>query len=173
MKNRFPRLTDEKRLELKQKRIEERAKLSLALQLGYYVGEDIVRRFLPTLSVDDIQTRKVISVTHAENKEAKRLNDVWYTKCSASKNDDHTESEEEWKALRAYHEMLEAKYLPSTIDCHFFYLNISEENMADFKKGISISLCDCDCSHYSVKAENISVVADEDGYFTIITLKRD
>ena len=173
MKNRIPRLTEEKCLELKNKRIEERSKLSLALQLGFYVGEGIVIRYLPTLSVDDIQTRKVISVTHAENKEAKRLNDVWYTKRSASKNDDDTESEEEWKALRAYHEMLEAKYLPSAIKCYFGVLNITEENMADFKRGVAMSLWDCDCSHYSTKPENISVVADEDGYFTVITLIRE
>ena len=69
--------------------------------------------------------------------------------------------------------MLEEKYLPKTIECRFQLLNITEENMKDFKKGVGASLWDCDCSHYSTEVKDIDVKADEDGLFTIITLKRD
>lgn len=168
-------LTNKERAECKQRRLDAKSKLTLAFQLGFYIGEKIVNKYLPTLSVDGIHTNKNISVTIAEGDEAKRLNDVWFSKrMSAEGNEDARgkESEEEWKALRAYHEMLEEKYLPKTIDCHFGVLNITEEHMTEFKKGVSISLWDCDCSHYSTKLEDIDIKDDDDTMFTIITLKR-
>jgi len=170
------RLTEEDRQAIVKRRLEAKSKLLLAFQLGFYVGEQIVNRYLPTLSVDLIQTRKIISVTSDEQREATRLNDIWFDKAISFKGtDDEKEkaTKEEWNALRAYHKMLEEKYLPKTIESHFCLLNISENDMEEFKKGISFSLWDCDCSHYSVKEENIGVVADEDGYFTVITLIRE
>lgn len=168
----LPRLTQKQKDDVKKRLLARRASLTLAYQLGFYVGEQIVNRFLPTLSVDGIHTRKNISVTCAEGDECRRLNDVWYRKTWEDR-DNKKHSEAEWKALRAYHEMLEAKYLPSTVECHFNLLNITEENMADFKKGVGASLWDCDCSHYSTLPEDIDVKADEEGWFTVITLKRD
>lgn len=174
MKRLFKTFTDEERAKYRKKRIEERSKLSLAYQLGYYVGEQIVNRFLPTLSVDDIHTRKVIPTTNEEEIECKRLQDIWFAKRMESRNDDdHKSSEEEWKALRAYHEMLELKYLSETIKCNFGLLNVTEQDMVEFKLGVGVSLWDCDCSHYSCKPENIDVKADDDGMFTVITLKRE
>ena len=170
------RLTEEDRQAIVKRRLEARAKLSLAFQLGFYVGEQIVNRYLPTLSVDSIQTRKVISVTNDEQHEATRLKDIWFDKAIAFKGTDvekEKATKEEWNALRTYHEMLEEKYLPKTIECHFSLLNVTENDMEEFKKGISISLWDCDCSHYSVKEENIGVVADDEGMFTVITLVRE
>lgn len=167
------RLTPEKKEEMRKRALEERASLTLAYQLGFYVGEEIVHRFLPTLSVDDIQTRNSISVTCAEGDECRRLDDVWYSKRNSSKEDNNNDSSEaEWKALRAYHEMLEEKYLPKTVRCSFQLLNITEENMEEFKKGVGVALWDCDCSHYSTKPEDIEVKADEEGWFTTITLKK-
>jgi hypothetical protein len=173
MRKGFPRISEEKQLELKERRIKERKGMSLALQLGYFVGEQIVSKSLPTLYTDPIHTGKVISVTHAEKAEYERLNTAWFTKRSQSKTDDNSDSEEEWGALRAYDKMLEVKYLPPTIKCFFGPLYVAEEHMADFKKGLGYSLWDCDCSHYSTKPENIEVKEDEDGYFTIISLHYD
>ena len=150
--------------------------LTLAYQLGFYIGEQIVHRYLPTLSCDSLQTKTIISVTAGEGDECKRLNDVWFAKVMSLKGSDEEKTkvtETEWNALRAYHEMLEEKYLPKTIDCRFQVLNVTQENMEEFKNGISNSLWDCDCSHYSTKPEDIQVKPDEDGWFTIITLKRD
>lgn len=166
----FLRLTPEKKAEIKKRALERRAALSLAYQLGFYVGEEIVHRFLPTISVDSIQTINNISVTCAEGDECRRLNDAWFNKygfTSESGGDS-----DEWKALRAYHEMLEEKYLPKTVRCSFQLLNITEENMKEFKEGVGASLWDCDCSHYSTKPEDIEVKADEEGWFTVITLKK-
>lgn len=172
-RNGFPQLTPEREAAVKKRLLEQRASLNLAYQLGYYVGEKIVNKFLPTLSVDMLQTRKNISVTAGEGDECRRLDAIWYEKRITNRDDDDKSSEEEWKALRAYHEMLEEKYLPKTIDCHFQLLNVTEENMQQFKKGVGASLWNCDCSHYSTKPEDIDVKADEDGWFTVITLKRD
>lgn len=167
--------TDEDRAEFKKRRMENRAKLTLAFQLGYYVGEQIVDRFLPTLSCDMLQTRKVISVTAGEGDECRRLNDVWFAKRMEFRGDENEATkatETEWNALRAYHEMLEDKYLKDTIECRFSLLNIGESDMEDFKKGIGVSLWDCDCSHYSCDEKDIEVADDEDLWFTVITLKR-
>lgn len=167
------RFTDKQRTEFKEKRIEERSKLSLAFQLGYYVGEQIVNRYLPTLSCDMLQTRIVIEITPEEEAECKRLNAVWFGKRMSLKSDaDHKESETEWNELRAYHEMLESKYLQDTIDCRFQLLNIEEKDIVEFKKGLGISLWDCDCSHYNTNAKDIQIKIDEDAFFTIITLNR-
>ena len=168
----LPRLTSEKRDEMKKRALDARASWTLAYQLGFYIGEEIVHKYLPTLSVDMLKTRKNISVTCGEGDECRRLDDVWFEK-RMSHDDDDKASEAEWKALRAYHEMLEEKYLPKTVECHFRLLNVTEENMKDFKKGVGVSLWDCDCSHYSTKPEDIEVKADEEGWFTVITIKRD
>lgn len=162
--------SDEDKQKYKNQRLEQRAGLSLAYQLGFYVGEQIVNRYLPTLSVDMLQTRNVISVSSDEQAEAERLNNEWFNKRQFKSSDD--DSKEEWELLRAYHKMLEEKYLPKTLECHFTLLNINEGDMEEFKKGIGYSLWDCDCSHYNVEEESISVVADNEGYFTVITLKR-
>lgn len=164
--------TDEERAEFKRKRLERKSKLTMAFQLGWYVGEDIVYRFLPTLSVDMLKTRTNISVTCGEGDECRRLNDLWFAQSMRDRDSGGAGDSDEWKALRAYHEMLEAKYLKDTIECCFQVLNIQEKDMDDFKAGIGASLWDCDCSHYSTKSEDIDVRADEDGWFTVITLKR-
>ena len=168
----FPRLTQKQKDDSKKRALAARASWTPAYQLGFYVGEEIVHRFLPTLSVDAIHTKTNISVTAGEGDECRRLNDVWYRKTFEDR-DNEKHSEAEWKALRAYHEMLEEKYLPKKVECHFRLLNIADDIMEDFKKGVGVSLWDCDCSHYSTKPEDIDVKADEDGWFTIITLKKD
>lgn len=170
LKRKIPVFTPEEQEEFKKKMLEKRSAITLAYQLGYYVGEQIVARFLPTLSVDMIHTRKNISVTCGEGDECRRLNNVWFNKYFGS--DDIGSNSDEWMAVRAYHEMLEEKYLPKTVECHFQLLNITEEHMAEFKEGVGDSLWDCDASHYSTDAEDIDVKADDDGWFTIITLKR-
>lgn len=169
------KLTPEKLESMRQERLKQRASLTLAYQLGWYVGEEIFRRYLPTLSVDSIHTKTNISVTCAEGDECRRLNDVWLGKVWAFKGSDeekHKATEVEWKALRDYHEMLEEKYLPKTVECHFMLLNVTEEHMSEFKEGLGHSLWDCDCSHYSTDPEDIDVKADDDGLFTVITLKK-
>lgn len=97
-------LSEEERAEFKRKMLEEKSKLTLAYQLGIYVGEQIVDKFLPTLSCDSLQTRNVISVTIGEGDECKRLSDVWFAKRMEFRgsDDDATKATvEEWNAMRA------------------------------------------------------------------------
>lgn len=171
----FRERTAEERAAFRQEMLDERASLTVAYQLGWYVGEQIVDKFLPTLNVDMCTTRRVTAVTPEEETECKRLDELWFSKRMASENrgkTDNSECEDEWKALRAYHEMLEAKYLPSTLECNFQLLNITPENMKEFKDGLSNSLWDCDRSHYSTNVDDIIVQADADGWYTSIILKR-
>ncbi len=163
---RLLKITPEDKAKYKKERLERRASLTLAYQLGILIGEEMVR-YLPILSCDNIETRGVISVTCAEGDEYRRLQNIWFN--SSRVNDGDTE---EWKAVRAYDKILEDKYLPVTFERRFNMLNISENDMADFKKGISMAVWDCDFSNYSCDLDTIDVVADEDGYFTKITLKK-
>ena len=158
------------------KRVIKREGLTLAYQLGFYIGEIIVDKYLPTLNVDLIQTKKVISVSELEAEKCKLLNDAWFDKKiknMCSDEDKEKSSELEWKELRAYHEMLEEKYLPKTLECYFNLLYINKQDVSEFKKGIISALYDCDCSHYSIKEEKINIVYDKDGFLTTIILERE
>jgi hypothetical protein len=166
----FGKEDPEKREKRRLKRLQDRTEMSIAYQLGYYVGEQIVDKFLLTLSCDDFGTRKQIQVTIGEADELKRLTNVWFEKSQSS--DDKENSKPEWDAYRAYHNMLLDKYLPQTIDCHFQLLYVSDEDMVEFKSGLGCALWNCDCSHYAVEADKIGFKLDEDGFFTIITLNR-
>lgn len=164
------RFSPEEKEEFKQERERRRKSLTLAFQLGYYVGEQIIDRYLVTLSCDELQTRKTISVTIAEGDEYRRLNSIWFnTHCNTK---DSGADSAEWKAVRAHHKLLEDKYIPDTLECHFSVLNIEDKDMEEFKKGVGVSLWDCDCSYYGTKPEDIDVKIDEHQWFTIITLKK-
>ena len=154
------------------RREQRRKSLSLAYQLGYYVGQQIVDRHLPTLSCDEIQTRNTISVTCAEGDEYRRLNGVWFDKYCNTNDKDLDEDKPEWKALRAHHKILEDKYIPKILECYFSLLNIEDEYEDEFKRGVGIALWDCDCSYYCTEPENIDIKIDEHQYFNIITLKK-
>ena len=73
----------------------------LSTQLGYYIGEYIVHRFLPTLSCDTLHSRNLIMVTGEEEDEHERLKKEWFSKTHAGGSKaDYEESKEEWKQLR-------------------------------------------------------------------------
>lgn len=175
MKNskvKFPKFTKEQKEAFKNRRLKERSSLSLAYQLGIYVGEQIVYKYLPTISVDLAQTKTNISVTCAEGDKYRNLNDAWFNFSMKNRTDENDRNGEAWINMQDYYETLLDKYLPDTVECLFHLLNITEEHMLDFKKGIGHCLWDSDCSHYSTNLENIDVKADTDGFFTVITLTR-
>lgn len=160
-------ITEEQRAEYSRNRALRKAALTLAYQLGMYVGEYIVNGFLPTISVDSIHTSKNISVTCGEGDECRRLNDLWFRKTHTRED-----SDAEWSALRAYHAMLEDKYLPEMLECHIAPLNVSDADMPEFKRGLGVALWDCDCSHYSTDPDDITVSDDESELYTLITLRK-
>lgn len=159
--------TEEQKAEYARNRKLHKESLTLAYQLGMYVGEHIVHNMLPTLSVDSIHTTKNISVTCGEGDKHRRLNELWFNKSHSNEP-----SESEWDALRAHHVMLEAKYLPERLECYVAPLNVSAADMPEFKRGLGVTLWDCDCSHYSPDPERIAVEDCYEGFFTVITLER-
>lgn len=157
-------LTPEKLNEMKKENLEKLKKISVEFQLGYYIGEYIVLRYLPTLSIDMLTSRKIISVNSDEFRKYNDLDDAWYEKCKLKENNDG-----EWKALMDFRKEMKNKYLPKKLECYVNYINV--ENMSEVKKGIMSSLWNCDMSHYKCGEENdIEIIVDENLLFTKIVL---
>jgi hypothetical protein len=149
-----PEWLEEQRIE----RLEHKKKLTAEYQLGYYVGREIVNRFLPTLSTDMLLSKKVIQVTEEDTKINKQLEEDWLAQ----------KGEQEWLAYLEHNKLLEKKYLPNPLVCYFSILNI--EDVVQFKKGLSWALWDCDMCSYNIEPENIKIYDDEDVFQTIIEL---
>lgn len=157
-----PEKTEERRL----KRIEATKQLTLDYQLGWYVGETLIDRKLPTLSVDSLQTLKCIKVSDEEEAEYKRLSDIWFN----NYNEGEGNNDPNWIALKSYHGMLKDKYIPPTLEYHVRPLNIT--NIEEFKTGFRQSLWDSDVCYYNIKTnDDIEIVDTSDAYFTTIKLK--
>jgi hypothetical protein len=163
----IPRISAEEIEKMRLKRIKKIQAMSAEFQLGLYVGEELVRRCLPTLDVDMIQTRNILKVLPEEKEEIERLDKIWFN----SQDLDGNHSKEAWDHLRESHKRLEEKYLPQELICRIPPVNIKNEK--DFKEGIAISLWDSDLSHYKCSGpEDIEFWLEEDAYFTIVKLKR-
>jgi hypothetical protein len=159
-------ITPERSEEMKQRRLTAIKEMSVEFQLGCYVGDEIVRRFLPTLDIDMIQTNNLWKVTPAEKAEAERLNNDWFEKSQSNKP-----CSAEWKKLRAYHRQLEDKYLQDFLECRISPVNVNDET--EFKRGVAHSLWHSDLSHYACSSPNdIGMRLSSDVYFTVITLRR-
>jgi hypothetical protein len=164
----FNELTPSKLEEMKRERIKKNKSQTLERQLGFYVGQDIVNSYLPTISTDAIHSRRCIEVSEEDTIENQRLSDVWYstTKYGGNFDGENDGDKEKWEAYRSHSKMLELKYLPHTLTCHLMPLHV--ENIDEFKKGLIDSLWNCDMCSYSIKPENIKIYDDDDAYFTII-----
>lgn len=148
-------------------------KKSLSNQLGYYVGEYIVHRYLPTLSCDMGQTRTIIEVSIDDESEHNRLEDNWHKKVWAN-NRDTNAAKEEWEEYQAFRKVLIEKYLPEKLECPLPVLLLDEMDIQLFKEGLGVSLWDCDMSYYSCNPEDIEIVLPKDKFDRVtIYLKRD
>lgn len=148
---------------MKQRREDYKKSLTSEYQLGFFVGEDIINRFLPTLSVEE-NMGKSIQISEEDVIEYKRLDNEWYNKYQHGKH----EADEEWKAYQDFRQVMKTKYLPNPLICHEKLINI--QNMDEFKNGLITSLWDSDSCNYSLKPEDIEIY-DEEDYFTIIKFK--
>jgi hypothetical protein len=163
--------------EYKQKQIEENQKyldeVTVDYHYGYFVGEHIVNRYLPTLSTDMLQSRNVIKVSEEDIVENVRLNDEWFK--TTRHNDDwdgeNDGNKNKWELYFQHNKMLEQKYLPKKLDCHLRLLKINDEK--EFKEGLRSSLWDCDMCSYNIDVENIKIENDMVNGFTIITFQLD
>jgi hypothetical protein len=156
--------------EYKEKRLKEKKeskkRLTSEYQFGFYVGEEIATRRLPTLTTDMIQSRNQIKVSDEDTEEHKRLHDEWWETEKYGSKSDEIISKENWKLCRQNMVMLEKKYLPNPLKCHMGLMNIRDEK--EFKDGLINSLWNCDMCTYSLKPEDIKIYDDEDLWFTII-----
>jgi hypothetical protein len=152
------KITPEWLEEQKREREKIRKSLTTSYQLGYYVGREIINRFLPTLSTDMLLSRVVIQVTEEDTKINKQLEEYWLAQ----------KGEQEWLAYLEHNKLLEKKYLPNPLVCYLSILNI--EDVAQFKKGLNWALWDCDICSYNIEPENIKIYDDEDVFQTIIEL---
>jgi hypothetical protein len=161
-------ITPEERQQIIDRRIKQIKEMTMEYQIGYYVGETIVIKYLPTLNVDMIKTNNLIKVEPTELIEATRLNEVWYNNYNQELKPDEDSN---WTTLRAYHKQLEDKYLPKVLACHISPINVVD--MEEFKKGVRAALWDSDVCNYNISENSdIEVEYDEDYYFTVIKLKR-
>lgn len=160
------RLTPEYLEKMKQERIEHKNSLTAEWQFGYYVGEDIVHRDLPTISVEG-GTRKEIPVSLEDELEYKRTEENWYNKTQHGKVD----AKDEWEKYQECRKRLIKKYLPNPLKCYRSLLNIT--NMDEFKDGLITSLWGSDVCNYNLNPENIKIYDEDDDYFTVIEFTLD
>ena len=122
-------------------------------QLGYFVGEILVVRNLPSLSIDN-NTLTVINVSDEETAEYNKLSEAIY-------KDGRIDGEsKEWKDYQAYRSFLKDKYLPKELVCHVNKVYLQSQDLSEFKKGLGNALWDSDVSNYSSKEEDIDVKLD-------------
>ena len=159
-------ITPEKVEKMKQDRLEEKSKLTAEWQFGYYVGEDIVNRYLPSMSAET-GTRTTIDVSEEDTIEYSKLEKEWSNKYNKCKDD----ATNEWDEFQKYREILKKKYLPNPLKCHMSILNITD--LDEFKKGLIWSLWDSDHCNYNLETEKIKIYDDESIYFTIIEFQLD
>jgi hypothetical protein len=159
--------------EYKEKVIEENKmylkNVSMDYQLGFYIGENIVDNYLPTLSTDMIHSRKVIKVSEKDEIENNRLDDEWFNSCTHERG--NSGDKEKWDAYFNHNKMLEKKYLPQTLECVFSLLRI--DDMKKFKEGLRSSLWNCDMCSYNIDEENIKIYNDLEIGFTHIEFQYD
>ncbi len=124
---------------------------SASYYLGYYIGEHILSRYLPTLSTDDLQSPNVVKVTEQEEEHCKKLNDEWFESYELGKGKDTLEAKRRFKNLLDYQNTLASKYLKETLEIPIPDIELSNIESKDFIQGIKDNLWDCDLSWYVFK----------------------
>lgn len=178
IKREMSKIFDEiKSPEYKEKRIKDNEeylqKVSMDWQVGFYVGQDIVHNYLPTLSTDMIHSRNVIQVSEEDNVENQRLAAEWFstTKYQDNWNGDEDGSKDKWELYFQHNKMLEKKYLPKILDTAFGLLRI--DDMDKFKDGLIDSLWNCDMCSYNLDKDKIVIKQDMLNGFTEIKFELD
>jgi hypothetical protein len=140
-------------------------------QLGWYVGEYIFMRMLPTLSTDLLKSRKVIQVTIAEADEYHRLEELW----RQSYKDNHITDEpnEHWINATKFRHELAKKYLPNPLECFIPIIEcLDTTDIQAFKAGIRDVLWDTDLCWYNIeKDEDIEIMPTSERWHTQINFK--
>jgi hypothetical protein len=142
--------------------------------LGTLVGQIIFLRYLPTISVDSLQSPTVIDVSEDEKKEVDRLHQLLI-----ESYEDDTKPETKWgvkKSTEIAHKnwigvinKLAEKYLPQKLHCRFERIEIS--NITDFKNGLIDYLWNTDLSWY-MPEDDFWVEVGKHSWFSEVILTR-
>lgn len=140
---------------------------SLTLQLGYYIGDAIVDRYMLNLDIDYERGKNIVKVSD-EDKAAyaeieKLLNEKQATSDKADVN------WPEWINYIAFRKEMQRKYIPEFLECHVAKVE-SVTDYDELKRGIGASMWDSDRSNYACDPDNIKI--KDEGRCTVITLKR-
>lgn len=127
---------------------------TLEYQLGYYIGDYIYYKHLPTLSPWLMQSPTLIQVSEEDTAKYNELSNA----CTGVDN-------EAWKEYRAFNKSLEEKYMPPVLEC-FTRKITSITNMEELISGIRSSLWNCDVCCYNL--DTIKVENDGDFFTKII-----
>lgn len=145
----------------RQKRLDNKNTLTTERQFGFFVGETIIAKYLPQLSIDT-DSGKVVQVSDEDEKKYKDAEKKWF-RC-----DNEEEKQKFWLKYYNLRQTLIKKYLPKALICHFDILSIINED--EFKKGLIESLWNSDICEYSLNPDDIKIYDDEKVFFTIIEL---
>lgn len=154
---------------LREGRLKYKNSLTLAYQFGYSIGEVVSFR-VPVLSCDWLKTQHVIDITEEEMiKHESTCED--HSNASKDKNVSKEEVDNLLKIHFDYRIELRKKYLPETFETFVKIINVSDDDMIDFKKGMSSALWNSDRCLFSNKPEDIIITDEENLHFTKISLK--
>lgn len=146
---RFNKLIEKRIDDIKSNPKPERPPKTLEYQLGFMIGEQIVDRYLITLS-NERHTRNVIEIAPEEQAEYDRLSNLWSDAYDRNKDN----AKEEWKAYRDYAHFLQRKYLPAKLECFVGRIE-SINNLEEVKEGIRHALWDSDSCCYDTTVIDI------------------
>lgn len=146
-------------------------KNTISYKLGVMIGEFIYYRYLPTLSIDDMQSPHVITVSDEETIEYERLHNLWWPACLKSVQTG--ENELAFETMRTYTRSLEKKYFPKILECGIPVDLSKIKNLDDVKYGIKDSLWDCDVCAYHIDIDEIIITKAPKYYWykTSVTLE--
>lgn len=140
----------------------EKPPKTLEYQLGCMIGDQIVDRYLLTLS-NERGTRNVIEIAPEEQAEYDRLHNLW----GDAYNIDKENSKKEWQAYRDYAHFLQKKYLPAKLECYVGRIE-SVNDIEELKQGIRHALWNSDVCCYNTDV--IDLNHDEDMWFSKVTI---
>ena len=88
-------------------------KMNMAWCLGHYVGEYIVAKYLPSLSVGCGYTNNVIQVSDEDTQAYNLINEALHT----TEKTDSKYNPKDWNAYILKSKELDEKYLPKELKC--------------------------------------------------------
>jgi len=145
---------------------------NLDYQLGIYVGEYILFKYLPTLSTDMILSNNIVKLSKSDTKkcellDAKLKNSYSWGGNTSSTDDITSDCHKKW--LQHQNKMAN-KYLPPILKCNV--PKVYPKNLKKFKKGIINTLWNCDLCWYSLSKSDIEFIPTDDfAWASIINLK--